>query len=114
MMRTIYHVAGSPNGDNKVGGKRVAIYHMELGKITKRKDGRYQAGYRDINGKRKFITCRTEEEVMRRFRALQVTQEVEIKKEPVGSPQIDQGTGQDLRLANYALYWLERFKRGKI
>jgi toxin secretion/phage lysis holin len=55
--RTIYHVAGSLDGKKHAGGKTVTIVHLKLGKITKRSDGRYQAGYRDVDGKRKFITC---------------------------------------------------------
>ena len=58
----------------QAGGKAVTIVHLKLGKITKRSDGRYQAGYRDVDGKRKFITCKTEEEVLARFQALQPAQ----------------------------------------
>ena len=53
----------------------MTIIHLKLGKITKRADGRFQAGYRDVDGTRKFITCRTEEEVLARFQALQSTLE---------------------------------------
>ena len=48
----------------------MTIVHIKLGKITKRSDGRYQAGYRDVDGKRKFITCNSEEEVLERSRRL--------------------------------------------
>jgi hypothetical protein len=75
--RTIYHVTGSPDGNKQTGGKSVTIVHLKLGKITKRSDGRYQAGYRDVDGKRKFITCNTEEEVLERFQALQLAQQKE-------------------------------------
>ncbi len=34
-------------------------------------DGRFRAGYHDVDGTRKFITCRTEEEVLARFQVLQ-------------------------------------------
>ena len=64
MEQTIYHITGSPDGKAKTGGKAVTIVHIKLGKITKRSDGRYQAGYRDVDGKRKFITCNSEEEVL--------------------------------------------------
>jgi hypothetical protein len=83
MVRTIYYaVTGSSDGRKvTAGGKKVSIFHLTLGKITKRSDGRFQAGYRDVDGKRKFITCRTEEEVLARFKALQPT--AAEKAEPV-------------------------------
>ena len=104
----------------------MTIVHLKLGKVTKRADGRYQAGYRDIDGTRKFITCRTEEEVLVLFQALQPTFEVKVETDsnyeqvnveaqisaPVmlGAATPDKG----MLLAGYALNWLETFKRGKI
>ena len=104
----------------------MTIVHLKLGKITKRADGRYQAGYRDIDGTRKFITCRTEEEVLARFQALQPTVEVKVetgvKREQlqadgqIPTPAVSSAGMPDesMLLANYALSWLETFKRGKI
>ena len=104
----------------------MAIVHMKLGKITKRSDGRYQAGYRDLDGKRKFITCNSEEEVLERFKALQPANvsKVEPAKKR-GRPKTEaeeqpaQGTMSSdpdykLLLANYMLNWLEKFKKGKV
>ena len=104
----------------------MTIVLLKLGKVTKRADGRYQAGYRDIDGTRKFITCRTEEEVLVLFQALQPTFEVKVEADsnyeqvnvgaqisaPVmlGAATPDKG----MLLAGYALNWLETFKRGKI
>ena len=104
----------------------MAIVHLKLGKITKRADGRFQAGYRDLDGTRKFITCRTEEEVLARFQALQPTLEVmaeaDAKREQMNAdtqiptPVISSAAMPDkeMLLADYALNWLETFKRGKI
>jgi len=107
----------------------VTIVHLKLGKITKRSDGRYQAGYRDVDGKRKFITCNSEEEVLERFQVLQLTQEKEPEpekkpgrskaaagKKAVMADPIPQAipTDDNIPLAAYALSWLETFKRGKI
>ena len=104
----------------------MTIVHLKLGKITKRADGRYQAGYRDIDGTRKFITCRTEEEVLVRFQALQPAVDTEVETgsncEQVGADtQISASVmssaatpDKDMLLADYALNWLETFKRGKI
>ena len=51
IVRTIYYVTGHSDGNRKVsGGKKVSIVHLKLGKITTRADGRYQAGYRDLDG----------------------------------------------------------------
>ncbi len=107
----------------------MTIVHLKLGKITERSDGRYQAGYRDVDGKRKFITCNTEEEVLERFQALQLSQEKvpEPEKKP-RRPKADAGnkavmanpvpqTAQVedfIPLADYMLNWLEKFKKGKI
>ena len=107
----------------------MTIVHLKLGKITKRSDGRYQAGYRDVDGKRKFITCNSEEEVLERFQALQLAQEKvpESEKKPgrqktdvraktnVNNP-IPKGAQADdyFPLADYMLNWLEKFKKGKI
>ena len=104
----------------------MAIVHMKLGKITKRSDGRYQAGYRDLDGKRKFITCNSEEEVVERFQALQPANvsKVEPAKKR-GRPKTEaegqstQGImsselGDKMLLANYMLNWLEKFKKGKV
>ena len=104
----------------------MSIIHLTLGKITKRSDGRFQAGYRDVDGTRKFITCRTEEEVLARFQALQPAfvgkVETGVKREhlnadaqisaPVmlGAATPDKG----MLLADYALNWLETYKKGKI
>lgn len=41
MIRTIYHVTGSPDGSESKGGKAVTIVHLRFGGITKRFDGRY-------------------------------------------------------------------------
>jgi integrase len=129
MVRTIYYVTGSPDGKKTAGGKAVSIVHLKLGKITKRSDGRYQAGYRDVDGKRKFITCRTEEEVLARFQALQLT--IACDAAPTKARgRLEAGSGvqplaqsavpstgmpdESMRLANYSLNWLETFKRGKI
>jgi integrase len=130
MVRTIYYIVTGPtDGKKKAGGKTVTIIHLTLGKITKRSDGRFQAGYRDVDGTRKFITCRTEEEVLARFQALQPA--TGCKAEPMKKPeQLRAGsetkplsdssapsTGmpdESMLLANYALGWLERFKRGKV
>ncbi len=107
----------------------MTIVHLKLGKITKRSDGRYQAGYRDVDGKRKFITCNSEEEVLERFQALQLTQEKEPEPEKKpGRSKADAGTmavaktpasqvttAEDyIPLADYMLNWLEKFKKGKI
>ena len=110
----------------------MSIVHLKLGKITKRSDGRYQAGYRDVDGKRKFITCRTEEEVIARFQALLPTVacskdcDAEVTRgsgNPVigckATPQKNSYSPSSLPdegmlLANYALHWLETFKKGKI
>ena len=128
MVRTIYNaVTGSSDGSKvTAGGKKVSIIHLQLGKITKRSDGRYQAGYRDLDGKRKFITCRTEEEVLARFQALQPA--VEAKAETSGKrvrlkadDQIPAPVtsnvvrlDESMMLADYALSWLETYKKGKI
>ena len=127
MVRTIYYnVTGPTDGKKKAGGKTVTIIHLKLGKITKRADGRFQAGYRDVDGTRKFITCRTEEEVLARFQALQPTLEVmaeaDAKREQMNAdtqiptPVISSAAMPDkeMLLADYALNWLETFKRGKI
>ena len=110
----------------------MAIVHLKLGKITKRADGRFQAGYRDLDGTRKFITCRTEEEVRSRFQALQPTVACDVscdaapRKErglptaggeaPVPETALPHSVLPDERmlLANYALNWLETYKKGKI
>ena len=128
MVRTIYNaVTGSSDGSKvTAGGKKVSIIHLQLRKITKRSDGRFQAGYRDVDGTRKFITCRTEEEVLARFQALQPTVEVkaeaDTKRVPVNAdtqiptPVMSSTATQDkaMLLADYALNWLETFKKGKI
>mgnify|MGYP001400291104 CR=1 FL=1 len=129
MERTIYHVTGSQEGNAKAGGNIVTIVHLKLGKITKRSDGRYQAGYRDMDGNRKFITCNSEEEVLERFQALQLAQEKEPEPEKKrGRPKADNKiqavmkdkipqatlTGEYMPLADYMLNWLEKFKKGKI
>jgi integrase len=119
MVRTIYHVTGSPDGNTKAGGKAVTIVHLKLGKITKRSDGRYQAGYRDVDGNRKFITCNTEEEVLERFQALELAQGSKPGKKKGGGgdkqiiPQVTM-TDEHMPLADYTLNWLEKFKKGKI
>jgi len=100
----------------------VTIVHLKLGKITKRSDGRYQAGYRDVDGKRKFITCNSEEEVLERFQALELAQSSKPEKEHGGNSKgqsadkIPQATLTDehMLLADYALSWLETYKKGKI
>ena len=107
----------------------MTIVHLKLGKITKRSDGRYQAGYRDVDGKRKFITCNSEEEVLERFKALQLAQEkdpepekkrgrpiADNKTQTVVKDKIPQATltGESMMLADYALNWLETYKKGKI
>ena len=107
----------------------MTIVHLKLGKITKRSDGRYQAGYRDVDGKRRFITCNSEEEVLERFQALQLAQEKEPEPDKKqGRPKTDAGTkaitsspiaqsmpeGDSIPLADYMLNWLEKFKKGKI
>ena len=129
MVRSIYYVTGSSDGKKQTGGKTVTIVHLKLGKITKRADGRYQAGYRDIDGARKFITCRTEEEVLARFQALKPSATCNV--EPVivcGQSKVDSETrplsesalphavppDESMLLANYSLNWLETFKKGKI
>ena len=129
MERTIYHVTGSPDGNSKAGGKAVSIVHLKLGKITRRSDGRYQAGYRDIDRKAKFITCNSEEEVLERFQALQLTQEKEPKpeKKPGRSKAATEKkavmTNSSPKplprmtispLADYMLNWLEKYNKGKI
>ena len=128
MIRTIYNaVTGSSDGRKvTAGGKKVSIIHLQLGKITKRSDGRFQAGYRDVYGTRKFITCRTEEEVLARFQALQPTvevkAEVDAKRDPVNAdtqnptPVMSSAAtpDKDMLVADYALKWLETFKWGKI
>jgi integrase len=128
MVRTIYNaVTGSSDGRKMTaGGKTVSIIHLQLGKITKRSDGRFQAGYRDVDGTRKFITCRTEEEVLVRFQALQPTAETEAGtgsncEQVSADTQISASVmssaatlDKDLLLADYALNWLATFKRGKI
>lgn len=81
MIRTIYHVTGSPDGSESKGGKAVTIVHLKLGKITKRSDGRYQAAYRDLDGNRKFITCNTEDEVLERFQALELAYNAQVEHE---------------------------------
>ena len=107
----------------------MSIVHLKLGKITKRADGRFQAGYRDLDGTRKFITCRTEEEVLARFQALQPATGGTVE------PCIERGRSEadsknnspaeivaastrlpdeSMLLANYALGWLETYKKGKI
>ena len=98
----------------------MTIVHLKLGKITKRSDGRYQAGYRDVDGKRKFITCNSEEEVLERFQALELAQESKPGKKlgdegksAVKIPQVII-TDNHIPLADYTLNWLETFKRGKI
>ena len=129
MVRTIYHVTGSPDGNKDAGGKSVAIVHIKLGKITKRSDGRYQAGYRDLDGKRKFITCNSEAEVLERFRALQLSQEkVPEPGKKTGRLKANAGTktnaniqilkdvpaDDNIPLADFMLNWLEKYKKGKI
>ena len=98
----------------------MTIVHLKLGKITKRSDGRYQAGYRDVDGKRKFITCNSEEEVLERFQALELAQESKPGKKlgdegksAVKIPQVII-TDNHIPLADYMLNWLEKFKKGKI
>ena len=117
MVRTIYYaVTGSSDGRKvTAGGKKVSIIHLQLGKITRRSDGRFQAGYRDIDGTRKFITCRTEEEVLARFQALQPTSEVKVeagvKREQlnvdaqISTPVVPDAATPDksMLLADYAL-----------
>ena len=128
MIRTIYYaVTGSSDGSKvTAGGKKVSIFHLTLGKITKRADGRFQAGYRDFDGTRRFITCRTEDEVLARFQALQPTVEVKVgigvKSEqlnviaPISTLVVTGASTPDKStlLADYALNWLETFKKGKI
>ena len=127
MVRTIYYnVTGPTDGKKKAGGKTVTIIHLKLGKITKRADGRFQAGYRDVDGTRKFITCRTEEEVLARFQALLPTVEVKtetgVKREElnadaqISTPVATSAATPDKSklLAGYALNWLEMYKKGKI
>ena len=110
----------------------MSIVHLKLGKITKRADGRFQAGYRDVDGTRKFITCRTEEEVLARFQALLPTVACDVARDAAPSkergqpmtagevPALDtalpHSTLPDERmlLANYALNWLGTYKKGKI
>jgi hypothetical protein len=122
MVRTIYYaVTGSSDGSKvTAGGKKVSIVYLQLGKITRRSDGRFQAGYRDVDGTRKFITCRTEEEVLARFQALQPAVEVKaetgINSEHVNAvAQISTSavshvgmSDERMLLANYVLNWLER------
>ncbi len=125
MVRTIYHVTGSPDGSKSKGGKAVTIVHLKLGKITKRSDGRYQAGYKDLDGKRKFITCNTEAEVLERFQTIQLsaksTNEPEAKKGQPKKKQAAKGSqgnkglaDEKLVLADYMLNWLEKYKLGKV
>jgi integrase len=131
MVRTIYYaVTGSSDGRKvTAGGKKVSIIHLQLGKITRRSDGRFQAGYRDVDGTRRFITCRTEEEVLARFQALQPATGCAVEpSKTLGRPQTDSSAqplsesvgpsvgspDESMLLANYSLYWLETFKRGKI
>lgn len=125
MVRTIYHVTGSPDGSKNKGGKTVTIVHLKLGKITKRSDGRYQAGYKDLVGKRKFITCNTEAEVLERFQTIQFsamsTKEPQAKKgqamkKPAAKAAKESKALADekLVLAVYMLNWLEKYKMGKI
>ena len=130
MVRTIYYaVTGSSDGRKvTAGGKKVSIIHLQLGKITRRSDGRFQAGYRDADGQRKFITCRTEEEVLARFQTLQpaITGNAEpVKKREwskadneIQSPLITLPhpvlPDESMLLADYALNWLETYKKGKI
>ena len=124
MVRTIYHVTGSPDGSKSKGGKAVTIVHLKLGKITKRSDGRYQAGYKDLDGKRKFITCNTEDEVLERFQTIRVsamsvrendTQRGKSKMEATASPKGNMTIPEEnLLLANYMLNWLEKYKLGKV
>lgn len=125
MVRTINHVTGSPDGSKSKGGKTVTIVHLKLGKITKRSDGRYQAGYKDLDGKRKFITCNTEAEVLKRFQTIHLSamtikdngvQRGKPKKEaasssPKGTLAIPE---ENLLLANCMLNWLEKYKLGKV
>lgn len=107
----------------------MSIIHLQLGKITKRSDGRFQAGYRDIDGTRKFITCRTEDEVLARFQALQPAAGCAVEpSRTLGRPKTDSSAqplsesvgpsvgspDESMLLANYSLNWLETFKRGKI
>jgi integrase len=110
------------DGSKQTGGKAVTIVHLKLGKITKRSDGRYQAGYRDVDGKRRFITCNTEEEVLERFQALQLAQGSKPGNKPKGKskgkpveilPRVAL-TDEHMPLADYMLNWLEKFKKGKI
>ena len=126
MVRTIYHITGCPDGTKTAEGKAVGIVYLKLGKITKRSDGRYQAVYRDLQGIRKFITCRTEEEVVERFRALQPTVACDVTPK-CGQPMacgepLPRETAllhsflpdERMLLASYTLNWLETYKRGKI
>jgi len=106
----------------------VSIIHLQLGKITKRSDGRFQAGYRDVDGKRKFVTCRTEEEVLARFQALQPAAAGNVESvKKCGQSKADNENqspqttlphpvvlDESMRLADYALSWLETYKKGKI
>jgi len=129
MTRTIYHVTGSPDGKKTTGGKTVTIVHLTLGKITKRSDGRFQAGYRDLDGTRRFITCRTGEEVLARFQALQPATGCAVEpSKTLGQPQTDSSAqpllesvgpsvgspDESMLLADYMLNWLEKYKKGKI
>jgi integrase len=107
----------------------VSIIHLTLGKITKRSDGRFQAGYRDVDGKRKFITCRTEEEVLARFQALQPAAGCAVEpsnkrrqseassdtQPPSENASASVGVSDErMMLANYVLNWLDTYKKGKI
>ena len=130
MVRTIYHaVTGSSDGSKvTAGGKKVSIIHLQLGKITSRSDGRFQAGYRDMDGRRKFITCRTEEEVLARFQALQPAAAGNVESvKKCGQSKADNENqsrqttlphpvlpNESMMLADYALSWLETYKKGKI
>ena len=104
----------------------MTIVHLKLGKITKRSDGRYQAGYRDADGIRRFITCNTEEEVLKRFQALELAQKQESGPENQKGrlkkggekhvPKVLNAASPDkhMPLADFMLNWLEKFKKGKI
>ena len=69
------------------------------GTITKRKDGRWQAGVTLLNGKRKFVYAKTREGVGRKLIALQKTVQDGL---PITSDQLTVG--------GFAATWLETVK----